>query len=430
MTKISLNVVNVGNIEGRAYLHTQDIEKLAINEFDYVKMVTEWEDWGAVQILSSDEVEQGTIAVDASVLSSANISDGDAVEVEPVNNAAAGIKSIKLGIEPLAGQEVEEAILWIATEFEQLSTLLKNRPVFNNLQIAWEDCPIGNITVRFLGADPPIPDGDIGIVDPTGREVEINIIPFTEMSFNAVLVLDVSGSMSKKDMKVKNISGALEGLKKGLDESDELNLFIEKFQDGKKVSRVDAAAMAIMLFMSLKIAKGWGEQIQLLTFSGEVERYSLGDTNVISCVGETKKAGIESIIDHVVQKTSESTGLTFLSGALDQAYKSIDSFDENPTIQKKNPTMIIVLTDGNPNKGNGLGVNPIPIVKQYVEQHPEVVLYAIGLGEADRLMLRKIGEMGRGGSLMADDLETLIDFYDSLAQNFQMVVKMKKEPEE
>ncbi|MHA1975403.1 MAG: VWA domain-containing protein [Candidatus Hodarchaeales archaeon] len=429
MTKIPLNVVNVGNIEGRAYIHTQDIEKLAINEFDYVKMVTEWEDWGAVQILSSDEVEQGTIAVDGSVLSSANISDGDAVEVEAVQ-ATAGIKSIKLGIEPLAGQEVEEAILWIATEFEQLSTLLKNRPVFNNLQIGWEDCPIGNISVRFLGADPPIPDEDIGIVDPTGREVEINIIPFTEMSFNAVLVLDVSGSMSKKDMKVKNISGALEGLKKGLDESDELNLFIDKFQDGKKVSRVDAAAMAIMLFMSLKIAKGWGEQIQLLTFSGEVEKYALGDSSVISCVGETKKAGIESIIDHVVQKTAESTGLTYLSGALDQAYKSIESFDENPTIQKKNPTMIIVLTDGNPNKGNGLGVNPIPIVKKHVEQLPEVVLYAIGLGEADRLMLRKIGEMGRGGSLMADDLETLIDFYDSLAQNFQMVVKMKKEPEE
>ena len=421
----TMNVVNVGNIEGRAYLHPEDIEKLEIDEFDYVKIVTEWEDWGAVQILSSDEVEVGTIAVDDSVLTSANISDGDSVDVERVQSTA-GIKSIKLGIEPLAGQEVEEAILWIATEFEELSTLLKNRPVFNNLQIAWEDCPIGNITIRFLGADPPIPDGEIGIVDPTGREVEINISPFTEMSFNAVLVLDVSGSMSKKDMKVQNISGALEGLKKGLEESDELNAFIEKFQDGKKVSRVDAAACCILLFLSLKIAKGWGEQIQLLTFSGEVEKFALGDSSVISCVGETKKAGIESIIDHVVKKTAESTGLTFLSGALDLAYKSIDAFEVNPTIQKKNPTMLICLTDGNPNKGNGLGVNPIPVVKKHAEDVPETVLYTIGLGEADRLMLRKLGEIGRGGSLMADDLETLVDFYDSLAQSFQMTLKMKK----
>ncbi|MHA2239550.1 MAG: hypothetical protein ACXAB2_14475, partial [Candidatus Hodarchaeales archaeon] len=166
MSPIALNVVNVGNIEGRSYLNPEDIERLGINEFDYVKMVTEWEDWGAVQILSSDEVELGTIAVDDSVLTSANISDGDSVEVESVK-ATAGIKSIKIGIEPLAGQEVEEAILWIATEFEMLSTLLKNRPVFNNLQIAWEDCPIGNLSVKFLGAEPPIPESEIGIVDPT-----------------------------------------------------------------------------------------------------------------------------------------------------------------------------------------------------------------------------------------------------------------------
>ena len=424
---MKLTVVNVGSIEGRAYMHPTNIEMIEnLEEFDYVKVTTEWEDWGAVQILSSDEVEEGTIAIDDSVLTSANISDGDKVEVEPAQMAA-GIKSIKLGIEPLAGQEVEEAILWIATEFEELSVLLRNRPVFAGLQIAWEDCPIGSLTVRFLGADPPIAEGKIGIVDPTGREVEINIIPFTEMSFNAVLVLDVSGSMSKKDMKVQNISGALEGLRKGLEESKELDQFIDKFQEGKKVSRVDAAAMAIMLFMSLKIAKGWGEQIQLFTFSGEVEQFLLEGGSVISCVGETKKAGIESIIDYVVKKTEESTGLTFLSGAVNEAYNCIEKFDENPNINKRNPTMVIILTDGNPNKGNGLGVNPIPVVRKQVEEHPEVVLYAIGLGEADRLMLRRVGEIGRGGSLMADDLETLIDFYDSLAQNFQMVVKMKKQ---
>ena len=63
--------------------------------------------------------------------------------------------------------------------------------------------------------------------------------------------------------------------------------------------------MAIMLFMSLKIAKGWGEQIQVLTFSGEVEPYELNGSKVIQAVGETKKAGIEGIIDHLVKKTSE-----------------------------------------------------------------------------------------------------------------------------
>jgi uncharacterized protein YegL len=418
-----LSVVNVGNIEGRAYLHPADINALGIEEFDYVLFKNEYEDWGGVQILSSDEVDAGTIAIDGSVLDSANISDGDEVEVE-MAKAAAGIKAIKLGIEPLAGQEVEEAILWVAENFEELTKKLQNRPVFKGLAISWPDSGCGNIKIRFLDAEPPLGD-ELAIIDPTGREVEINIVPFTEMSFNAVLILDVSGSMTKKDMKVRNISGALEGLRKGLEETPALTDFIDKFVDGKKVSRVDAAAMAIMLFMSLKIAKGWGEQVQIVTFSGEVDRFMMGDSSVIQCVGEAKDAGIEAIIGHVVQKCATSTGLTFLSGAIEEGYKCIRDFADNPTIGRRNPTMIVMLTDGQPNKGNGLGVNPIPTVRRNAAEFLDVVIYCIGLGEADRLMLRKIGEIGRGGSLMADDLETLINFYDSLAQNFQMVVKTK-----
>ena len=420
MTEFS--VVNVGKIEGRAYMHPSDMEKLSIEEFDFIKIINEFEDFAGVQILSSEEVEKGTIAVDESILSSANIGNGDAVDVQRVE-ITSGIKSIKIGIEPLAGQNVEEVILWIATNFEELTNVLKNRPVFNGLIISWDDCPFGSLKIRFLGAEPILKEGEIGVVDPTGREVEINIIPYTEMGFNAILVLDVSGSMSKKDMNVKNISGALEGLKKGLEETPELKEFLDKFK-ASKVTRVEAAAMAIMLYMSLKIAKGWGEQIQILTFSSEVETFELNGSTVISAVGETKKAGIESIIGHVVKKTSESSGLTFLSGAIDKAYKSIENFNV-ASHGKRNPTMIVLLTDGNPNKGNGVGVNPIPVLKRHIQNHPETALYAIGLGEADRLMLRKLGELGRGGSLMADDLETLVDFYDSLAQNFQMVIKSK-----
>jgi len=421
-----LTVVNVGDIEGRAYMHPADISALGIEEFDFVVFKNEFEDWGGVQILSSDEVDANTIAIDGSVLESANISDGDEVDVA-VAEAAAGIKSVKLGIEPLAGQEVEETILWIAENFDELTRKLQNRPVFKGLAISWPDSGCGNIKIRFLDAEPSLGENELAIIDPTGREVEINIVPFTEMSFNAVLDLDVSGSMNKKDMKVRNISGALEGLRKGLEETPVLTEFIDRFQDGKKVSRVDAAAMAIMLFMSLKIAKGWGEQAQIVTFSGDVEQYLMGDSPVISCVGEAKNAGIEAIINHVVTKCATSTGLTFLSGAIEEAYKCVDKFEENPNIGRRNPTMIVLLTDGQPNKGNGLGVNPIPTIRRNSANYPDVVTYAIGLGEADRLMLRKIGEIGRGGSLMADDLEMLINFYDSLAQNFQMVVKTKVE---
>ncbi|HKZ40726.1 MAG TPA: VWA domain-containing protein, partial [Candidatus Hodarchaeales archaeon] len=406
--QVRLKLVNAGNIDGRAYLNKQDLEKHNIEEFDYIRIQNEYSDWAGAQCLASDEVDSGFIAVDGSILESSNLSDGDEVVLEKAE--AQGLNAVKLGIEPMAGQEVESTITYIANNFDKLGELLRNRVVYSGLAINWPEAEIGHLKVRYLESDPVLETSELGIIDPLGREVKLDVVPFTEMAFNAILVLDVSGSMTKKDMKVRNISGALEGLKKGIEMTPDLESFLSQFEEGAKVSRVNAAAMAIMLFLSLKISKGWGEQVQVVTFSSDVEAFSLNDSQVIECVGEAKKAGIEGIIRHVVEKSQGSSGLTFLSGALNTAFDSIEQFRENPVIKDRNPTMIVVLTDGAPNKGGDspdLPVNPVPVLKRKIESYTNVVTYFIGLGEADRLMLKKLGEIGRGGSLMADDLESL-----------------------
>ena len=422
----TLTIINAGNIDGRAYLNSNDLGSFGLNDFDFVIIKNEYEDWAGIQIISSDEVDPGFIAVDGTVLESSNLNDGDDVEIFPAD--VQGLNRVKLGVEPLEGQEVEQSILWIAENFEKLSQLLRNRVVYPGLSINWPDTEIGALKIRFLESEPQLESEQLGLLDPTGREVKLDVVPFTEMAFNAILVLDVSGSMTKRDMRVRNISGALEGLRKGIELTEDLEEFLDQFQEGEKVSRVDAAALAIMLFLSLKIAKGWGEQIQIITFSNEVEHFKLNDELVISAVGEAKKAGIGSIINHVVEKCQSSSGLTFLSGAIKEAFESIGHFKENPVIQKRNPTMIVCLTDGVPNKGgDDIPVNPVPVIKEHIQQHPDTVTYFIGLGEADRLMLKKLGEIGRGGSLMAEDMESLVKFYDSLAKDFQITVKMSSD---
>ncbi|MHA1983667.1 MAG: hypothetical protein ACW967_04875 [Candidatus Hodarchaeales archaeon] len=423
-----LNIINAGNIEGRAYLNANDLTELGLNEFDYVVIKSEYEDWAGVQVLSSNEVDPGFVAVDGAVLESSNLNDGD--EVEVFDAEVQGLHRVKLGIEPLEGQEVEQAILWIAENFDKLAGVLKNRVVYPGLSINWPETEVGSLKIRFLESDPNLTGQQCGLIDPTGREIKLDVVPFTEMAFNAVLVLDVSGSMTKRDMSVENISGALEGLRKGIELNPEIEEFLELFEEGGKVSRSEAAAMAVMLFLSLKIAKGFGEQIIIQTFSSDVETFEIGGNKVIKAVGETKKAGIESIINHVAEKSQSSSGLTFLSGAVNEAFNAIENFAENQVIQKRNPTMCIFLTDGAPNKGGDtpdIPVNPIPVLKRQIEAHPDTVAYFIGLGEADKLMLNKLGETGKGGALMAEDLESLVKFYDSLAKDFQITVKMKFE---
>ena len=254
--QMALTIVNAGDIDGRAYLNQQDLEAFDLEEFDYIRIQTEYEDWAGVQILASEDVDSGYIAVDSAVLDSSNLNDGDLVEL--LRAEVQGLKAVKLGIEPLGGQEVETSILWIANNFDKLTSVLKNRVVYAGLGINWPDAEVGAIKIRFLDSDPSLGSDELGIIDPTGREIKLDIVPFTEMAFNAILVLDVSGSMTKRDMKVRNISGALEGLRKGLELTPSLEEFISRFGEGEKVSRAEAAAMAIMLFLSLKIAKGWG----------------------------------------------------------------------------------------------------------------------------------------------------------------------------
>jgi uncharacterized protein YegL len=247
------------------------------------------------------------------------------------------------------------------------------------------------------------------------------------MSFNAVLVLDVSGSMSKEDMVVRGTGTAVEGLRRGLKGGRDLETLLDEF-DAKKVSRIKGAALATLLFLSQKVSRGWGEQLSILSFAGDVDVFEVeygtsGATPVISCTGEAKSAGLEIIADYVSKRCSKGGGLTFMSGALQQAYEMTNKFEPNSITGKSNPNMIVLLTDGQPNKGNGLGINPVPIVRKCARDYPNTVLYTIGLGEADSRLLKRLAEIGRGEFYEASDLGELTKFYDLLARRFMIALK-------
>ncbi|HUT80907.1 MAG TPA: VWA domain-containing protein [Candidatus Bathyarchaeia archaeon] len=424
---IDVSVINVGEIDGRAYMNKRDMTRLGVDDFDIIQLINEFEDSCAVQVLENDEVEAETIAVDNGILDSANISDGDRVNVRKAFIKKEAITRVKFGIEPLEGQPVEECISYILENFDEMTSVIRNRPIYRNLQVDWPDAGCGHVKISFLESTPEIEGDEVGIIDPSGKEVEVQLVPASEMSFNAVLVLDVSGSMSKEDMVVRGTGTAIEGLRRGLKGGRDLDSLLNEF-DEKKVSRIKGAALATLLFLSQKVSRGWGEQLAILSFAGdvdifEVEYGSSGSTPIISCTGEAKSAGLEVIAEYVSKRCSKGGGLTFMSGALQQAYEMTSRFAPNSITGKINPTMIVLLTDGQPNKGNGLGINPVPIVRKCARDYPNTVLYTIGLGEADNRLLKRLSEIGRGEFYEATDLGELTKFYDLLARRFMIALK-------
>jgi hypothetical protein len=88
--------------------------------------------------------------------------------------------------------------------------------------------------------------------------------------------------------------------------------------------------------------------------------------------------------------------------------------------------MFVLLSDGMPNKGDssqGIPVNPIPAIKNFMSGQPGWVLYCVGLGEADVQLMQKMAELGRGEFLKASDFGQLWKWYDTLAQRFAIAVK-------
>ncbi|MEA2071442.1 MAG: VWA domain-containing protein [Asgard group archaeon] len=424
---IDISVINVGEIDGRAYMNKADMDRLGVDDFDIIQLINEFEDSCAVQVLENDEVDIDTIAVDNRVLDSANISDGDLVKVRRAQIKRQPITRVKFAIEPLEGQPVEECISYIMENFDEMTAVLRNRPIYRNLQIDWPNAGCGHVKIAFIDSDPEMKGNEVGVIDPSGKEIEVQLVPASEMSFNAVLVLDVSGSMSKEDMVVKGTGTAIEGLRRGIKASNELDALLNEF-DEKKVSRIKGAALATLLFLSQKVSRGWGEQLSIISFAGDIDTFEVeygtgAPTPVIACTGEAKTAGLEVIADYVSKRCSKGGGLTFMSGALQQAYEITNQFEVNSITGKMNPTMIVLLSDGQPNKGNGLGINPVPVVRNAARAYPNTVLYTIGLGEADRRLLKRLAEIGRGEFYEAYDLGELTKFYDLLARRFMIALK-------
>nr|MDO8113095.1 VWA domain-containing protein [Candidatus Sigynarchaeota archaeon] len=433
MTGIKLEIIEAGEASGRAFMNPQDMKSLRADDLDVVVFVNEYDDWGAAQVVGKDDCAAGYIMIDSMTLDSANMANGDSVDVKK-NEPKGGITEVQIGVEPMSSQATEKAVVWVADHASEMSELLKNRPIFRNLEINWRDAEIGHLKLKVIQTKPPIDPGETAIIDPAGQEITFEIIPAVDMSFNAILLIDVSGSMLKEDMEVHEIDGAIEGLRRGFTETKDLQRFLDQFREGDRVSRIASAAMATLLYLSLKIGRGWGENVQLITFGDDVELLQVQDKKgsmspVIECTGEMRELNLNTVAFYVIEKCKKATGLTAMSVALKIAGDQIKYFPKNPRTSKQNPTMVVVLSDGNPNKGDeekSIPVNPIPVVKQYLIKD-DVVLYAIGIGEADDVVMHRIADLGRGEYFRATNFKELWRFYDILAQKFTIAAKIKSQ---
>ncbi|MBN2149979.1 MAG: hypothetical protein JW839_00905, partial [Candidatus Lokiarchaeota archaeon] len=146
---MKLEIIEAGEAEGRAFVNPEDMKTLRVDDLDVVVFTNEYDDWGAAQVVAKEDCAAGYIMIDSMTLDSANMSSGDRVDVKR-NEPKGGISEVQIGVEPMGSQATEKAVVWVADHASEMSELLKNRPIFRNLEINWRDAEIGHVKLKVV----------------------------------------------------------------------------------------------------------------------------------------------------------------------------------------------------------------------------------------------------------------------------------------
>ena len=366
---------------------------------------------GKVEILES--VPDNTIIIDSEILEASGIGSFE-VKVSKNTRPIIPLQNVSLGISPISGENMWEIISTARQNVDSLKGWLANYIIFKGIKLRWNAV---NIACSILTTTPDL-TGDI--LAQVTESTAINLSPTGLVPFNAILIIDISRSMMARDVLIKNIAPAIEGIKAAM-ESREIQEFLKHFKEGVNVPRRISAAFAAVLFLSEKVGRGFGEKVSIIRFADEAQLLPFGnDFYMDSASG--KKGVLEEAARMVVDRIGNAYGQsTNMGSAMVKAHQVLTEFDKmsqgNPQ-----PTMIVLLTDGVPTDPEDF----LKSIKLFAEM-PNVILYIVGLGNPDRELMTRASHLCGGEYFEPADAGELLIWYSKRARDLTIKMKAHKE---
>jgi len=380
--------------------------------------------WGAAEIRKSKDVSPDQIVIDTLILEASLLMESDMVEVTLYDKDMIALEYVEFGLKPLTEDaNTDDLVTRAAERVKSLEKIIDGRLVYPGMSFNWSEM---NANVEIMNVRPSLSGKSFAklafeaLREKTGYEFKTVGIA---TPFNAILCIDTSGSMKTTDVPVQDIAHAREGLKDLAGDNPEVQAFLDRFEEGSMVSRAEAAAMAILLYLAEKVGRGYGEKVGVITFEKEVSEMTFlsADTGevqpYVECTGREKALGLQIISTHVVDKVEEGGTLTDMGSALMKAHEILEAFGDI-----KKPTMLILLTDGMTTSGPP----PLKVLKERFTEAVNLVIYCIGLGERseiDEELMLAISQYGNGIYRHVDNMRDLLEWYGKLASEFAVVIR-------
>jgi len=422
---MTLEIIDGGDLKGYANLHPKTAESLNAE----IGSIVLFEDpqssfWGAAEIRKDSALSEEQIVVDTLVLEASLLMEGDMVEVSLYDSDMIALEYVEFGLKPLTEDaNTDDLVSRAAKKVESLEKIIGGRLVYPGMSFKWPDL---DVKVEIMTTRPSLSGQNFAklafeaLRERTGYQFKTVGIA---SPFNAILCIDTSGSMKTTDVPVQDIAHAREGLKDLAGDSPEVQAFLDRFDEGQNVSRAEAAAMAVLLYLAEKVGRGYGEKVAIITFEKEVAEMTFLNSETgevqpfVECTGRDKALGLQIISTHVVDKVEEGGTLTDMGNALAKAHEILEAFGD-PT----KPTMLILLTDGMTTSGPP----PLKVLKEQFVDREKIVFYCIGLGEKseiDEELLLALSQWGNGTYRHVDNMRDLLEWYGKLASEFAIVIR-------
>ncbi len=364
--------------------------------------------FGAGKVRFNPDVPDNKVIVDQELIEASGIGSYE-VELKKNVRQIIPLQSLELGVSPITGENIWEIISQARNNIDIIKQWLANYIIFKGIKLRWKRA---NTAIEVLNTVPDLTGDVLASVTPT---TTIELKPTGLVTFNAILIIDISRSMMARDVEVTNIGPALEGIKAAMQDK-EVQDFLAKFKPGINVPRRMSAAFAAVLFLSEKVGRGFGEKVSIIRFADEAQILPMPGGKLWMDSSSGQKGELEAcartIVDQIANAYGQSTNM---GQAMEKANHLLELFTaDNP----EQPTMIVLLTDGAPTDGRAF----MDSIKK-MSTNQNVVLYIIGLGNPNDEEMKKAAALCAGEYFKPEDSGELLVWYSKRARDLSLKIR-------
>ena len=333
---------------------------------------------------------------------------GGVVEVQKSQGKLKSISSLTIDFEPNWKAKIQKIIIEVYGQINLLKNFLDGRIIHRSSRFYYSDYDI-NITA--YESTHQLKEDEYAILDweKDLQDITISHQGGFSLKFNNISIIDLSDSMNRKDIIVKDFTSIM-GFREFFEDEKYFEKFFSLFRKDEDLQRYLLALLAVLFSIVELRGYGHNEKRGFITFSDKASIIKFdnfqwstpGDEEHLKTVEFVKK-----LIDEVLNSSHKGANM---NEAFQQAIHLSKCFDDPPD----KFIIYTLFSDGHPNNPGSVR----NIVQKIAKSMPNVVLNVVGIGtNVDESFLMEISQLTGGEYFQVKTLKELLEIFSYISGN-------------